>query len=88
MFLLSISIIAAIPAIIGGLLVAIPVWKIQKYFISRRDYYRQTPYEIFDTKFVSTSAVFLFVAGIIYIYRSRHLNTPKRKLIILAKSIA
>jgi Sec-independent protein secretion pathway component TatC len=59
---------AALPAVLGGLLVAIPIWKIQKYFISKRDYYRNSPAEIFDIKFIPTSAVFLFVAGIIYVY--------------------
>lgn len=68
MILLSISVIAAIPAILGGLLVAIPTWKIQKYFISKRDYYRNAPVEIFDTKFIPASIAFLFVAGIIYVY--------------------
>jgi len=68
MFLLSISIIAAIPAVIGGLIVAILVWKTQKYFISRRDRYSKTPYDLFDMKFVPTSAVFFFVTLAIYIY--------------------
>lgn len=68
MILLSISVIAAIPTILGGLLVAIPTWKIQKYFISKRDYYRNAPVEIFDIKFIPASIAFLFVAGIIYVY--------------------
>lgn len=74
MYLLEISIIAAIPAIIGGMLVAIPVWKIQKYFISRRDYYRKSPVEIFDTKYTPTLTMFLIVAGFIYVYLKDKFN--------------
>lgn len=68
MILLNVSITAAIPAIIGGILAAIPTWKIQKYFISRRDYYRKSPVEIFDMKYTPTLTVFLVVAGFIYVF--------------------
>lgn len=74
MSLLNISFIAAIPAIIGGLIVSIPIWKIQKYFLSKRDYYRNSPNEIFGMKFYPVATIFLFVAGVIYVYLKDKFN--------------
>ena len=68
------SLIALIAAVVGGLIVAIPTWKVQKYFISRRDYYRKAPNEIFDVKYTAALTMFMIVGGIIYVYLVDNFN--------------
>ena len=62
----GIKVLATIPAIALGFIAAVITWKIQQFFIPKRDYYRKSVADIFSIKFFASLGTFICVSYLLY----------------------